>query len=204
MATFTQRADQVNKSAIATPQANWEHPGGGSASVWTTRTSALSAVGTYIHTTTMPDGSAPGTSGLYVSDSLEPASRLEFRFAVNHATDPNNKVVKARLWLIGATKTGDDTEEVLGEYAGDFTITCGDQALATGSKMLRSTGVSKWADTIAASPDRTYGGAKVLGSIADDGAAVVSVDYRGYRGYVLELTTEGDTAAAATVMHRLV
>ena len=195
----------LNKTAVVTVQDRWapcsidESNQNGT---WTTNSGALSAASSYIHQTVAPSGASAATNGRYVVTNIEPCNRLEFRFAVNDSSDPNNMVVVGRLWLLDEAGVSNDVTELLGEYAGDLTITSGNTALATGSKMLNATGTSKWADTIAFSPDRTYGGAQVVGSVADDAAAVLSVDFRGKRGYVLELSSIGGSADAILPMHR--
>lgn len=204
MPSLFQRAPQLNKVAACTQQADWQCPGGGSACVWTTNNSALSAAGARCHATSAIDGSAAATSGVFTEVFIEPASRIEFRFGINDSSSPDGLAVTARLWLLSEVNVGDGNTELIGEYACDLTITAGTLAMATGSKLIRSTGTSHWADTIAASPDRTYEGVEIVGSIADNAVAVVSVAIRGHRGYCLELTRNGSNADAATVLRRVV
>jgi len=198
---------QLNKTTVVTMQDRWVPVSIATSDqngTWTTNSGALTAASGYIHSTSLIDGSSAATNGRFVELNIEPCNRLEFKFAVNHASDPNDMAVVARLWLIDEAGVASDATELLGEYAGDMTITSGNTTLATGSKMARSTGVSKWADIISMSPDRTYGGAQILGSVSDNAAAVVSVDFRGYRGYVLELSTTGGSAAAILPLRRRV
>ena len=198
---------QLNKTTVVTMQDRWVPVSVTSSDqngTWTTNSSALSAASTYVHAVTAPDGSSAATNGRYVETAIEPCNRLEFRFGVNDSADPNNMVVTGRLWLLDEASIANDGTEIMGEYAGDLTITCGNTAMATGSKLLRSTGTSKWADTVSMAPDRSYGGAQIVGGVAEDTAAVVSVDFRGKRGYVLELTVTGGSADAILPMRRRV
>ncbi|MCC6952438.1 MAG: hypothetical protein IT433_13470 [Phycisphaerales bacterium] len=196
---------QLNKTTIVTVQDRLTPVSVASSDqngTWTTNSSALSAASTYTHSVSAPDGSSAATNGRYVELNIEPCNRLLFKFAVNDSSDPNNMAVVGRLWLIDEVPIADNASELVAEYAGDLVITCGNTALATGSKLLRATGASKWADTIAFSPDRTYGGAQIVGGVAEDTAPGISVDFHGKRGYVLELSTVGGSADAILPLRR--
>ena len=194
---------QINIVTVGTQPRQWFAPPNAGIGTWTTYGSALSAVSAYLHGITIPASDAP--TGLYVETQLDPANRIEFRFAGGRsAADPNNLTATGRLWLLSEITLVDDVYEYIGEYCGDLTLTVGNSALATGSKLLNPSGhTCKWVDTIAFAPDRTYGGAVVVGSQADDGAAAISIDLRGHRGYALQIAV-GASLTSALPLRRLV
>lgn len=157
-----------------------------------------------IHGTALPTQDV-AAAGRYVESKLDAHNRIEFAFAfARNGGDPDNLTANGRLWLLSSIAVGNDVVEYIGEYAGDLLITCGSQALATGSKLLHPSGYTcKWGDTITFTPDRTYNGAKITGSVGENGIAVLSIDSVGNRGHVLQLQC-GSNVAGVIPLRRLV
>lgn len=127
--------------------------------------------------------SAPGAQVQIVSDSVvtDPNPVVSFtidglletawfcsKWFLDKATDVNNEFGELRLWAYRADEKMGESD---GLFLGGFTLTAGNQALTTGSRLLTgSLGSRKWVDTIVPSATGSRVPYKVYGDTADAAA----------------------------------
>lgn len=135
--------------------------------------------------------SAPGANVHYVSDSVIPDASPVVSFTIDglqdtawfcskwfleKSTDVNNEFGELRLWAFRANEKASESD---GLFLGGFTLTAGNQALATESRLLTgSLGSRKWVDTIVPSATGSRVPYKVYGDTAD-AAAELWIDVGG-------------------------
>lgn len=182
-----------------------------------TNTVTIKAVGTYVHGTMPAQGAAKEqgipyalvaadltTRGIFMVMGLDSHDLARLRFACSHATDPNGKTAKARIWKGSGARAPSLLNntvpfyELMGDYCGELSLVCGNLALATGSAFVDTTvarPVSKWVDTITIPTTeltRTPG-MQVTGSAAaaaNDTVASVTFDMEGDRYLIVQIVDD--------------
>lgn len=141
---------------------------------------------------------SPAASGLFMAWRLPLSDLIALRFAASHATNPDGKTAKARIWTFSDAIISPTVQEVIGTYRGELSLTCGNQTLPTGSGWADPSTtriVSKWADTITiptADLTRTPG-MQITGSptaAANDTVAVVTFDQEGEGGLIVQIVDD--------------
>lgn len=164
--------------------------------IWSTAGVVLASPGDYINALAPtkagdpPFTAAPALTGLYLVWGLDPHDMLALSFACSKATDPDGETANARFWLLGGAIGNPQDTECRGKYGGELALTCGSQALVTGSVFADPTAgrISKWVDTIGKTADLTLRTSlAVSGSIGDNAVAEAAFDMEGHRGLMVHV-----------------